>query len=148
MTARGITYKETATLVTETCYSCGALFAMHEDFMRARRKDHQGFYCPSGHCQSYTGETDAERLKRELAKKEAALAGWRESYASLSEQLTETKKSAAAIKGQLTKAKNRAAAGLCQECNRSFVNVARHMQTKHGAHNEGMVGKEQGGLPL
>jgi len=36
-----------------------------------------------------------------------------------------------ATKGQLTKARKRADRGVCQHCHRSFVDVARHVATKH-----------------
>lgn len=94
------------------------------------------FFCIHGHKQHYKpGKSDLQKAQEELEnirrEKNRAIqnaAYWRER----TNQAEETgKRTAAALRGTVTKLKNRAAAGLCPCCNRSFVNVARHMKTKH-----------------
>ncbi len=66
-----ITYN--SELVVIECCACGIAFAMPEPFKAYTRK-HRGhkteglFYCPQGHAQRWTGETDEQRHKRELAE--------------------------------------------------------------------------------
>ncbi len=38
------------------------------------RKSHNWFYCPAGHVQHYIGESDEERLKRELLTEQKRVA--------------------------------------------------------------------------
>ena len=57
-----------------------------------------------------------------------------EAEASLATLLDTEERSHAATRGHLTRAKkqvHRAEHGVCPHCNRSFQNLARHMQTKH-----------------
>jgi septal ring factor EnvC (AmiA/AmiB activator) len=81
------------------------------------------FWCPNGHKLSYT-ETDADRLRDELARAKTDLLRAREARDS-------AERSAAAYKGEVTKAKKRAAAALCPCCNRSFVQLRRHLASQH-----------------
>ena len=70
MALRGQTISVTSQLVTETCFHCGMLWAMTEDFKRERVRDGQSFYCPSGHGQIYTARKE---LEEKLRLKEAGL---------------------------------------------------------------------------
>lgn len=56
----------------EYCCNCGIPFQMTQDLFERLKKCHNTFYCPVGHGQHYTGETDEERLKRRVAQLEAA----------------------------------------------------------------------------
>lgn len=86
-------------------------------------------YCPLGHTHVPGGESEADKLRRQLASKQA--------YADqLAADLREKTKSLVAQKGQTTKARKRAAAGLCPYCSRSFAatRMAAHVKTKHPEH--------------
>jgi hypothetical protein len=114
----------TSQLAVQDCCVCGITFAVPTDYDQKRRNDHKLFYCPSGHSQSYVGKTEAQkqrdradRLERQLANRDEDLRAERASHA--------------ATKGQLTKTKNRVAHGVCPCCNRSFVNLRRHMSGQH-----------------
>jgi hypothetical protein len=114
------TLTHTTKLVTEDCYLCGITFAMPVDYQEHRLRKRDTFYCPNGHSQHYTGETDkqkAERLARQLANREEDLRSERASHA--------------ATKGHLTRARQREAAGVCPQCHRSFAQVRRHMERMH-----------------
>jgi len=96
---------------------------MAEEFKKQRLRDHKDFYCPAGHPQHYVGETDADKLRRAEQRNRA-----------LKDQLDAAEASRAAYKGQATKYRNqvaRAENGVCPHCNRSFVDLRRHMGSKH-----------------
>ncbi len=111
-------------LAQETCCNCGVKFGLAHDYKEERLKDHRNFSCPNGHQQHYTGETEADRLKKELENEKRR-------HEFTKNQSEMHKRSASANKGLLTKIKNRVKHGVCPCCNRSFINLARHMKTKH-----------------
>lgn len=118
-------------LVTEECYLCGVLFAfpatLREKLLGDRSRD---FYCPSGHAQHYTGKTDAEKQRERAERLERQLA-------CRDEDLRSAHASNRAIRGQVTKLKKRVANGVCPCCQRSFVNLQRHMSGQHPDYAEG-----------
>jgi len=122
-------YVEQTWLETETCCNCGMVFAMPTDYMRRRRNDHEGFYCPAGHGQRYTGATEAQRLKKDLECKEAQLADARDRANRL---MSERDAAAKAHR----KMRTRIANGVCPCCNRSFENLRNHMKSQHAEYGE------------
>ena len=131
----------TTALYVGDCPECGVIFGITTEMEARRRSDGATFYCPNGHSMSF-GASEAARLKDELKRKQSSL-DW---YSNANQRERAAREAAEnslrTTKGHLTRAKNRARAGLCQDCNRTFQNVARHMQTKHGATNEPMTGME------
>jgi hypothetical protein len=113
------------------CYKCGTHFAMHDQLYTRRLEDHRGFFCPNGHGQHFTGETEADRLKRELALKQRALDSAQALAAANLDRAKHAEKSHRATKGHMTRIKKRAANGVCPCCNRYFANVHRHMKGVH-----------------
>lgn len=138
MPTRGTTVEFSTVLVVEICCTCFMTFAVPDDFRARRRSDKASFFCPSGHSQSYQGESDADavrRLEREkleierdrnqrIVRYEQWLDQVREENKVVTKQLSSTR-------GQLTKARRRIANGVCPCCNRSFEQLARHMATQH-----------------
>lgn len=116
----------------ETCCvsGCGVSFMMENNFIRKRREKHDDFYCPNGHAQHYTGETEAQRLTRILEAERNATESWRQRAKGYD-------RARAAAVGQVTRIKNRIERGVCPRCNRSFDNLRRHMKGKHGCAKEG-----------
>src|SRR3954468_22514452 len=113
---RGQTITDTRTLVTETCFSCGVLFALESEF-RERMLHNPGktFYCPNGHGQHYLEKSWEQRLK----DKEEALERERRRIANLRDDLNVERASHAATKGHLTRAKKqveRVEKGTCPHC--------------------------------
>lgn len=108
---------------TEECYKCGVLFAVTRDLRENWLRDKTQFYCPNGHPQSYT-ESTADKLRKELAAKEQALAWEKARTASLDQQLMKERKATA-------KLKRRISVGVCPCCQRTVSQLARHMQAKH-----------------
>lgn len=120
----GYALKYQQELVTESCGGCGIEFAVPAALHGRFAKEGAAIRCPNPACpwpSMSIKETEAARLKKEL---EAATAARRWAEKSLEAEVAAhalTKKSA----------RKRAAAGVCQCCNRTFQNVARHMKTKH-----------------
>lgn len=119
------------TLEIQTCISCGIAFAAPESFLDTLRANHKTFYCPNGHGQCFSGKSDAEKAQAE-AEKYKRLYQQEQRYAAdvLSER-NAAQKQLSTTKGQMTKLKKRVAHGVCPCCNRSFVQLEKHMATKH-----------------
>lgn len=123
MSARLIEISTKVTLVTEECCICGIVFAMPQQVNERLRTKGGTFYCPNGHSQVYT-EPDIEVLKRELrASKERAN--------TLEHHLNGALDDLAKKKKELRQVKQKVNAGLCPYCRRHFVNLERHVHTKH-----------------
>ncbi|NBW14536.1 MAG: hypothetical protein EBR82_41710 [Caulobacteraceae bacterium] len=106
------------------CYKCAVEFYM-PDILEAtcRRHTDQSFYCPNGHGQVYkTSITDELRRERDLLKQQIA---------QKDDEIRLEREAADKERKRLVRLQKRTAAGVCQCCNRTFTNVARHMQTKH-----------------
>lgn len=122
-----LTYSGTLTVVT--CW-CGMRHAVPEELYSFQRRQHENgrdvtvIYCPLGHTHIPAGEGAAAKLRRQLERANQRAQAERD----LRE---DTERRLAAQKGATTKARNRAAAALCPCCNRSFVQLRRHMSTKH-----------------
>jgi hypothetical protein len=123
------TISYTGRLVVATCW-CGIKHAVPEELHDRQARQHRdgvkqaSIYCPLGHSYINAGEGEAERLRREL--------GWqRDRVARANARADQAEASARAHKGAATKARKRAAAAVCPCCNRSFVQLRRHMATKH-----------------
>lgn len=119
-------------LESMVCAVCGVNFAVPEDFAANQRVKgaEAKFYCPGGHMLSF-GESESVRLKRELERKDAELrrvSDLAQRREKENQQLYKTKRQLA---GKLRAVKKRVANGVCPCCNRSFVQLTRHMRTKH-----------------
>lgn len=115
-----IAYNESITLHTETCITCGIIFAVPKGFQDQRRQDHKSFCCPNGHEQQYSSKSEAEKVRDELKRKEQELADEvRRRIAAQNEIASKDK--------QLKRLTN----GVCPCCNRSFHNLQQHMKKQH-----------------
>jgi DNA repair exonuclease SbcCD ATPase subunit len=120
------TMLHTETLTAMVCGNCGVAFAVPEK-MRAEKESDGGYwYCPNGHSRIYK-KTTAQELEEEKARRKRA-----ELRAQANRELLEAEeRSHASTRGHLTRVKKRTAHGVCPCCNRTFQNVARHMESKH-----------------
>jgi hypothetical protein len=116
-------------LVTTSCW-CGIHLAVPSDlYATARQKKNFSVFCPVGHEFVY-GDTAEEEVAR--ARSEVAAARKREE--ATRSLLRHEERSHAATRGHVTRKKkelNRVKAGTCPCCTRHFVNLERHMETKH-----------------
>lgn len=119
--------------VLEVCYKCRCQFAMPRAlYESAKQSSEISFHCPHGHAQVYReGETEADKLRRELERAQQSVAMWEDEWKAASAEAERERRQTAAYKGQVTRLKKRATAGLCPCCNRHFDNLQRHMATKH-----------------
>lgn len=120
----------TVVLTEINCGECGGTYAINERYRQTRYEKGESWTCP--YCATgwgYTGNSENAKLKRELEaerqRKEAALSRENEQRAA---------------KEKLERKLRRVGRGICPECNRSFANLARHMNCKHGG-IDGKIGK-------
>ena len=121
----------TGRLVIETCCNCAMSFAVPEDFRARRLNDHATFYCPVGHRQYYYGKSVAEKLRDELAREKHRAEQARADAIHQRERRESAERSSRAYRGVATRIKKRIKHGVCPCCNRTFANVAAHIETKH-----------------
>lgn len=110
----------TVAFEVNTCISCGVKFGIPSEFDQKLRQNHEAFYCPNGHKQWYVGESEAEKLRKELKRKEQEVA----------DQVRAKLQAQSELESAQRKLK-RVAKGVCPCCNRSFSNLHKHMTTKH-----------------
>lgn len=111
------------TLDPVDCPACHCWFGVDAAQIMRLRASKERFYCPAGHPMSYT-ESETDKLKRHLkfAERDADNARI---------QAANERRQKIAAKSALTKTKNRIARGVCPCCNRTFVNLQRHVLGQH-----------------
>lgn len=117
------TYTETVTLQETECCVCGVTFAFPQKLHKELMITGKAFYCPNGHSQVYT-ELETDRLRKLLDAE-------RERRRQVELQLTSAQDQLQATKRELQHHKKRVGNGVCPCCNRSFVQLQRHMKTRH-----------------
>ena len=142
MTTFTQTINETFHVVS--CASCGVRFGIEGGlYRRVVTKAEGTIYCPACGCQSHWAESEATKKIRELeqqvqrerqqADQMKASRDFHKECASRSEH------KARALKGVVTKKRkqlDRVSKGVCPCCNRSFVDLRRHMEAKHPTFQE------------
>lgn len=117
-----ITMDYTETLTVTSCW-CGIRLAIPDNlYAYANRHKNKVIYCPLGH-EFIFSNTTQEQLQSERARS-----------ARLTAQLDQAQASLVAQRAATTRVKNklkRVEAGVCPHCNRTFQNLARHMESKH-----------------
>ena len=117
--------------VAITCGQCGLRFFVPRIWDQGRRQDHRSFVCMNGHTLTYTGENEAEKLRRERDRLRQEIARVEETTTEWQRQAQENARQASAAKAQVTKIKKRVGHGVCPCCNRTFGNLAAHIAQKH-----------------
>lgn len=102
---------------------CGDSFAMTTEAYNRRLEKGTTFYCTNGHPRVFT-DSITEKLKRELEAKKRDVE-W------LRAERNRADRKASAARGLVTKMKNRIGNGVCPCCNRSFINLKRHITHMH-----------------
>jgi hypothetical protein len=125
-----LTLEHTGTLVIHECPACFVLHAIPKRMERERMEDGGSIFCPNGHKWHFT-TSEVAKLRKQLADAEQTRKWLDGRLTHEQDQRRAAERSASAYKGQTTRLKNRAAAGVCPCCNRSFVQLRRHMETKH-----------------
>lgn len=114
-----------------TCYKCGCVVAMESRQYDRFVETHEWFWCPNGHQQHFTGKSEAQQLRDELARQKHRTEQAEAEARQQREYRVSAERREAARKGQVTKIKNRVGNGVCPCCNRYFANLHRHMTTQH-----------------
>lgn len=122
---RGATLDKSLDFILEECCICHVPFFM-PSYMKKYLLDNRDkyFYCPNGHSQHYTGKSEAQQLKEQLENERAE---WEKSKEGYVNRWLDAENEKSKIQKQLKRTHN----GVCPCCNRSFVNLQRHMKTKH-----------------
>lgn len=121
-------------LVAMTCGDCGTAYGISRRYYDECVRDHsKHFHCPRGCRRHFVGKTEAERLKDQLDCEQRETARLRGERDRKDRQLS-------AARGRITKIKNRVGRGVCPCCNRTFVNLGRHMQGQHPGFTDQDVG--------
>lgn len=120
------TYTETVTLQEIECCACGVTFAFPQRLHKECMSTGKAFYCPNGHSQVYR-EREEVRLSKQLQIEQSR-------YKQLEMQFTSVQDQLQATKRELQRHEKRVANGVCPCCNRSFVQLQRHMKAKHPEH--------------
>lgn len=142
------------------CATCHISFGLTDETLRRIRESHEDFHCPKGHVNVFLGQSEAERVRKQMqATIDAASRKieWLRAEAETAKETAEaaklaaklSKKQATVAKSRLTKMKTRVEAGVCPHCNRTFPKLAAHMLTKHSeeihADAEQQASAEMGG---
>lgn len=128
----------TGSLTTTTCW-CGISHAVPTELyqhVRRQKEDGErqtGIYCPLGHTWVFSGKSKVQEKQEEIERLQRVAQAKEESLRLVRSQRDAAQRQASAYKGQATKARKRAAAALCpvDGCGRSFVQLRRHLNTKH-----------------
>lgn len=134
---QGQRFNSDTTLAVVTCATCGVTYAIPDSFDRSARRFHGDtsngwkICCPFGHTWWYVGETDLERVERQRDNARDDRARLRSQLDQTQASLRGTKARAARTQKELRQTKERVAHGVCPCCNRSFVQLRRHMKRQH-----------------
>jgi hypothetical protein len=112
------------TLAVVECATCCMAFGVPERFVKDRRADHKSFFCPAGHSNVYSAESDEEKARRLLAQEQQA-------HDQTRARARDAEAAAAKLAAKAKRLRTRAANGVCPCCQRSFRALAAHMKTKH-----------------
>jgi hypothetical protein len=119
------------------CSGCGIAYSVPASFEAKRREDGKTFYCPNGHTQVFV-ESEVQRLEKRLSQAQREAEYAKQDAAAQRRRAEAEERRTTTYKGLATKERNkrvrletRAANGVCPCCNRSFVQLARHMRSQH-----------------
>lgn len=125
----------TTEYVPITCGGCGVQYAHTKAFNDQKKKDHTGWTCPNGCNRAYLSESNEEKLQRQLNQANQNRAYLEDRIREEQAGREAAQHQARAYKGHTTRIKNRVSKGVCPCCNRSFSNLARHMESQHKGYN-------------
>ena len=117
-------FTTTATYKVYGCNDCDVSFGIEWNVAQRMERQHENVYCPRGHRMRFCDETELDRLRARSLRLESQI-----EFERNSRRNAET-----VAKRERTRRKNvekRIAKGVCPCCRRHFVNVERHMASKH-----------------
>lgn len=117
-------YVDGIELITHTCGGCGVVFAMTRTFQDQRKRDRKGWHCVNGCSRVFTGETEAETLRKEVERQRSMLEAEQARASRLAAERDQVARAH-------SKMRQRVMNGVCPCCNRTFQNLMQHMKTEH-----------------
>jgi hypothetical protein len=122
--------KATTSLTLTQCW-CGCPVAVPSDLYKfARRHPEQAIYCPLGHTFVWK-KSEADRLREQLDNERDRRARYQAELDQAKAHLRGARIAKTRFKNERDRLRTRAAAGVCPCCQRTFQQLARHMQAKH-----------------
>ncbi|MGH7774648.1 MAG: hypothetical protein ACREQA_20685 [Candidatus Binatia bacterium] len=118
--------KQTIALHIIDCCLCGGSIAFTDAQYQSLVKTHGTFYCSMGHGQCFGEGDEAEKLKKQLTQAQDRVARLELQNGNLAAMVDAANK-------KTRRTVSRADKGVCQHCHRHFVNVRRHVESKHVA---------------
>ena len=115
--------------VCVTC-TCGLVFAVPAHLRQRWTESGAGFYCPMGHSLIYT-ESEVGKLRKQLECANQDKEWFQKNAANERAARERTQRQLRAVKGAKTRIVNRVKNGVCPCCNRTFMDLQRHMTTQH-----------------
>jgi uncharacterized protein with PIN domain len=112
-----------------TC-TCGLIFAVPAAVRQRWVDNNKSFFCPMGHSLSYTG-SELDKLRKQLEREKRDKEFHQRNATAEREAREKTQRQLRATKGAKTRMANRIKNGVCPCCNRTFMDLQRHMSTKH-----------------
>lgn len=114
--------------------SCGGVYALTSGFLNEKRASGGTWPCP--YCGGVWNQRGRESLQQKLDR-ERSRAAAAEGRAERARQAADHERARAnGYKGYVTKVKKRVGRGVCPCCNRTFKDLAAHMETKHPEYAE------------
>jgi hypothetical protein len=125
--------------IVQCCHEgCGVPFGMPENWKEHYLNNHQRFFCPAGHGQSFPSKSREEQLAADLAEAQRKLTQEKCTIVNLRESLGRTQserdRQARLKRENARKLKRicvRVSHGVCPCCNRTVKQMAAHMASKH-----------------
>jgi hypothetical protein len=117
-------------LETKSCPTCGIVYAVPQDWYASLNRQHDRgdhdvkWYCPNGHVTVFSREAKYVAIERERDR-------LKQDNARLDEARIKAERRLLVVQKEVKSRAKRAAAGVCPCCNRTFIQLARHMKTKH-----------------
>lgn len=127
----GYRYQTGANLVVINCGVCAIQFAVPSDWHSKLVQTREWFYCPRGCKIHYSGESEAEKLKRQLDDSRAHAGRLASQREQLQSSLSAQRGATTRARNQRDKARAEQAAGVCPCCGKEFKVLVKHMKRVH-----------------
>jgi len=120
-----------ATFITVDCPACAFVFAVPKTFRSRCEREGKSMHCPACAGGMNWGESEADKLRKQLEAAQRRLSGAQGTITHLSDQRDAAERSARAQRAANTRLRKRVSNGVCPCCRRTFADLARHMEGQH-----------------
>lgn len=113
--------------VVQQCGTCAVWHTIPKIVHDCYEREGGFWHCPNGHQRGFRKGTD--EIERENTRRERDRL--KQDAARMADEIAAQTKRAEEAEKKIAQTRRRAAAGVCPCCTRTFLNVQRHMKTKH-----------------